>query len=240
MKRILLILAICASCAAVANAQSYGNDIKQVFSINYQANVPVGSSTNFISNMSFEGFNINWTYFLTGNFAVGMDLSYNNYHENIGQKVYRPNPNTAINAAQYRYTQVFPIKAQAKYFFTPNYPVKVYAGLGVGALSAGEHIVIQDYDAWNNNWAFIRDCAVDAVVETKLKDIDMKEQKNVFKTDKNKKSYDYTVTLECSKNDCTWDVDIKGSMTVENLLNGWKVTKITVANSEEVRGEIQR
>jgi opacity protein-like surface antigen len=155
MKRILLILAICASCAAVANAQSYGNDIKQVYSINYQANVPVGSSTDFISNMSFEGFNINWTYFLTGNFAVGMDLSYNNYHENIGQKVYRPNPNTAINAAQYRYTQVFPIKAQAKYFFTPNYPVKVYAGLGVGALSAGEHIVIQDYDAWNNNWGFL-------------------------------------------------------------------------------------
>ena len=89
-------------------------------------------------------------------------------------------------------------------------------------------------------FTFIRDCAVDAVVETKLKDIDMKEQKNVFKTDKNKKSYDYTVTLECSKNDTTWDVDIKGSMIVENLLNGWKVTEITVANSEEVRREIQR
>ncbi|MBQ2132947.1 MAG: outer membrane beta-barrel protein [Bacteroidales bacterium] len=155
MKRILLILAICLSSAGIASAQSYGNDMKQIYSINWQINVPVGSSTDFVSNTTCEGININWAYFVTGNLAVGLDVGYTNYHQKFSQRVYRPNENTAINAAQYRYTQTFPIKAQVKYFFTPNNMVKAYAGLGMGAMSAGQHIVIQDFDAWDNNWGFL-------------------------------------------------------------------------------------
>ncbi len=155
MKRIFLILAISLTCAGLAKGQSYGYDMKQIYSINYQVNVPVGSSRDFISKTNFEGININWAYFVTNNIAVGLDLGYNNYHQKVSQRVYRPNANTAINAAQYRYTQTFPLKAQVKYFFTPYNMVKAYAGLGVGALSAGQHIVIQDFDAWNNNWGFL-------------------------------------------------------------------------------------
>ena len=155
MKRILLIMAICLSCAGVASAQSYGNSMKQIYSMNWQVNVPLGSSRDFVSKTNFEGINVNWAYFVTDNLAVGLDIGYNNYHEKFSQRIYRPNENTAINAAQYRYTQTFPLKAQVKYFFTPNNFVKAYAGLGLGALSAGQHIVIQDFDAWDNNWGFL-------------------------------------------------------------------------------------
>lgn len=158
MKKLILLSAIILSCAGLANAQSYsygGNDIKQIYSINYQMNVPLGSSKNFVSNASFEGVNINWAYFVTREIAVGLDLSYNNYHEKIGQKIYRPNENMAVNAAQFRYTQAFPIKAQVKYFFSQDRYIKGYAGLGLGALSAGQHIVVQDLGEWNNNWGFL-------------------------------------------------------------------------------------
>jgi hypothetical protein len=158
MKKLILLSAIILSCAGLANAQSYsygGNDMKQIYSINYQMNVPMGSSKDFVSKASFEGVNINWAYFVTENIAVGLDLSYNNYHESIGQKIYRPNENMAINAAQYRYTQAFPIKAQVKYFFSQNRYIKGYAGLGLGALSAGQHIVVQDLGDWDNNWGFL-------------------------------------------------------------------------------------
>ncbi|MEG0519467.1 MAG: hypothetical protein RR555_11500 [Bacteroidales bacterium] len=155
MKKIILILAIGLSCVSIVRAQSYGNDMKQVYSINYQMSIPLGGSKDFVSKASFEGININWAYFLTKKLAVGLDLTYNNYHEKIGQQIYRPNDFTAVNAAQYRYTQVFPIKAQVKYFFTPDRFIKAYAGLGIGALSAGEHIIIQDIDAWNNDWGFL-------------------------------------------------------------------------------------
>lgn len=158
MKKLILLSAIILSCAGLANAQSYsygGNDMKQIYSINYQMNVPMGSSKDFVSKASFEGVNINWAYFVTENIAVGLDLSYNNYHESIGQKIYRPNENMAINVAQYRYTQAFPIKAQVKYFFSQNRYIKGYAGLGLGALSAGQHIVVQDLGDWDNNWGFL-------------------------------------------------------------------------------------
>ena len=156
MKKILFILAISLCCAGVARAQYYGNGMKQTYSISYQTNVPIGGTRDFIPNMSFEGININWAYFVTDNVTVGLDLSYNNYTHKVGQKVYRPDANTAINAAQYRYTQVFPIKVQAKYFMAPFGPgLQAYTGLGIGALSAGEHIIIQDIDVWDNNWGFL-------------------------------------------------------------------------------------
>ncbi len=148
-------MAIGLSCVSMGKAQSYGNNMRQIFSLNYQMSVPLGSSRDFVSKMSFEGININWAYFVTQRLAVGVDFTYNNYHQKIGQKIYRPNDFTAVNAAQYRYTQVFPLKAQVKYFFTPDRFIKAYAGLGMGALSAGEHIIIQDIDAWNNTWGFL-------------------------------------------------------------------------------------
>ena len=156
MKKILFVLAISLCCAGVARAQYWGNGMRQVYSINYQTSVPMGGSRDFIPNMSFEGININWAYFVMDNVSVGLDLSYNNYSHKVGQKVYRPDANTAINAAQYRYTQVFPIKVQAKYFMAPFGPgLQAYTGLGIGALSAGEHIIIQDIDVWDNNWGFL-------------------------------------------------------------------------------------
>ena len=156
MKKILFVLAISLCCAGVARAQYWGNGMKQIYSLNYQMSVPVGGSRDFIPNMSFEGININWAYFVTDNISVGLDLSYNNYSHKVGQKIYRPNANTAINAAQYRYTQSIPIKVQAKYFMAPFGPgLQAYTGLGIGALSAGEHIIIQDIDVWDNNWGFL-------------------------------------------------------------------------------------
>ena len=109
MKKIILILATGLSCVSIVRAQSYGNDMKQVYSINYQMSIPLGGSKDFVSKASFEGININWAYFLTKKLAVGLDLTYNNYHEKIGQQIYRPNDFTAINEAQYRNTQVFRI-----------------------------------------------------------------------------------------------------------------------------------
>ena len=155
MKKMLFILAITLCCAGAARAQYYGNSIKQIYTLNYQTNIPVGSSRDFVSKMSWEGINVNWAYFVTDNITVGLDLSYNNFHEKVGQKIYRPNANTAINAAQYRYTQTFPIKAQVKYFFSQDRYIKGYAGLGLGALSAGQHIVVQDLGEWHNNWGFL-------------------------------------------------------------------------------------
>ncbi len=140
---------------AKAQSYSYQNDMRQIYSLSYQMNIPLGDSRDFVSKASFEGVNINWAYFVAPKIAVGFDLSYNNYHQKIGQKIYRPNDNMAVNAAQYRYTQAFPIKAQVRYFCNPDNYIKCYTGLGIGALSAGQHIIVQDLDQWHNSWGFL-------------------------------------------------------------------------------------
>ncbi len=157
MKKLILLSALILSCAGLVQAQSYsyGDQMRQIYSLNYQVNVPVGSTRDFISNSSFEGANFSWAYFVTPTIALGVDFSYNNFEENIGQKVYRPSESMAINAAQHRYTQVFPLKLQAKYFFTNDSFIKGYAGLGIGALSSGQHIVVQDLGEWHNTWGFL-------------------------------------------------------------------------------------
>ena len=156
MKKIILLSAIILSCVGVSRAQTYGNYgysnnyMRQIFSVNYQIAIPLGDSKDFVSRTSFEGVNINWEYFVTHNLTVGVNLGYNNYNKKVPQQVYRPNDYEAVNAAQYRYTQVFPLKAQIKCYFTPDNFIKAYAGVGIGALSAGNHMIIQDIDVWHN------------------------------------------------------------------------------------------
>ncbi len=166
MRKFLFILAIGLSFVGKVHAQTYGYDsyIKQIYSVNYQMSTPLGDSRDFISKMSFEGVNLNWAYFVTHNITVGFDVTYNNYHEKFSKSIYRPNDYTAINAAQYRYTQVFPIKAQVKYFYNPDRCIKPYIGVGIGALSAGEHIIVQDIDSWYNSWGFLLSPEIGALI----------------------------------------------------------------------------
>ncbi len=167
MKKIILILAIALGCVNLSKAQTYyGNDsyMKQIIMANYQMSVPVGHSRDFIQNMSFGGLNLSWEYFVTHHLTVGASFTYNNYNRKLGQRIYRPTPDMAINAAQFRYTQVFPLKVNVRGYFNPDGFIKTYAGLGIGALSAGEHIVIQDIDEWNNSWGFLISPEVGALI----------------------------------------------------------------------------
>lgn len=157
MKKIVIVLAIALGCVNISKAQTFGNDsyMKQIIMANYQMSVPIGQTKDFISNMSFGGVNLSWEYFVTHNLTVGASFTYNNYNRKVGQRIYMPTPDMAMNAAQYRYTQVFPLKATVKAYFNPDSFAKVYAGLGIGALSAGQHIVIQDLGEWHNSWGFL-------------------------------------------------------------------------------------
>ena len=156
MKKIIFLSAIAMLLSVTLSAQqSRVTSMKQVYSVNYQMSLPVGPTSDFVSKMSFEGININAAFFLTNNWSVGIDLSWNNQHQKIDKQVYYPTENVAINAAQYRYIQSFPLKAQVKYFVNPECLIKAYAGLGVGALSSTQHSIIQDYDFWNSQWGFL-------------------------------------------------------------------------------------
>lgn len=76
---------------------------------------------------------------------------------------------------------------------------------------------LMDYYAYKEN------------VNIYLTDVSLKEQKNVSQEEDYVKSYNYTVTLECKNDDGTKKVTAEGTIVMELMLNGWKVTDVTVA-----------
>lgn len=158
MKRTILIsLAILFLCSPLMG-QEYGlakPKYKQIYSGGYQITLPVGPSASFASSLSYQGWDFNFTHFITDKIAVAADFSWYITKKKMSKIAYYPDENTAFYASQYRIAQSFPIKAQCKYFFTPDKLVKTYVALGVGAINYTCERYIPDYKSTSVTWGFL-------------------------------------------------------------------------------------
>lgn len=154
--------------ALFLSAISFGQDIEfenskrfdanpytQIYSINWQSNLPLGATRNHISDMSFNGANIYFTYCFTDNLAIGIDFSWSYSQKYSPNTTYLINENTAFHGTVVKKSQMFPIKAQFKYIITPESFAKLFVSAGIGALSYTKTLRIQDYDIWDNTWGFL-------------------------------------------------------------------------------------
>ncbi len=137
---------------------------EQIYSFNWQTYLPIGSTSDYISTFSLEGFNFNFAYFFTSNIGVGVDFGWSYNKEFVPRAVYRPDENTAIAAAINKYTDIFPIKVQFKYLINPKSAVKVYASAGIGGLRYGEETHVQDISISQHSWGFLLSPEVGAIV----------------------------------------------------------------------------
>ncbi len=128
---------------------------EQVYSVTWNTYLPIGATSDFLSQYSLNGLDLNYTYYFNNNMGVGLDISWNFNNRSIGPEVVRPNNNIAIYAAQYRMVQIIPIKAQFKYMITPDSFVKLYVAAGIGALNYSYQTEVQDFTMWNNTWGFL-------------------------------------------------------------------------------------
>lgn len=166
MKKIFTVLAALMITTA-SFAQIYGDDdsnvhfkspthiYRQIYSINWQAALPVGSSSDFLSKMSFNGMNVNFAFFINDYIAVGADFSWNYNQKLLPPTAYYLTENIGFYASLYKTTQCFPLKAQFKYIINPEGFAKVYLAAGLGATSYTEATQIQDYQVWNSSWGFL-------------------------------------------------------------------------------------
>ena len=137
---------------------------EQIYSFNWQSYLPLGSSNDYISRYSLEGFNFNFTYFVTSNIGVGVDFGWSYNKKFVPREIYRPDENTAVAAAINKYTDIFPIKAQFKYMINPKDAVKVYASAGLGAPRYGEETHVQDLSIGQHSWGFLMSPEVGMIV----------------------------------------------------------------------------
>lgn len=152
MKKFIFIIGVAIGLFAASSSQA------QLLNINYQMAAPSGESKDFINRMSFRGISIDYHHFVTNRLAVGLDIEWNTFYKNPKYKTdhFKLNGDpVTITGDQFRYLNVVPLLASARYFFTgENSAIYPYAGLGIGANWAETRLEVGHYVAEKDGWQF--------------------------------------------------------------------------------------
>lgn len=151
MKKILILIFFCAGFGIL-------NSKAQILNLNYQMSAPIGDSRNFINKMSFRGASLDYHHFVTDRFAVGLSVGWNTFYKHLnkatggfllnGEKV-------TITGDQFRYLNVVPVLASARYFFTDEDAlICPYAGIGIGTNWAESRLEVGHFVAKEEGWQF--------------------------------------------------------------------------------------
>jgi hypothetical protein len=114
----------------------------------------MGDFNRFITVTSPLGGSFSGKYFLSDNLTLGFIAGWNHYYEKVNRQTYFFEDGLSITAAHYRYSFIIPFGVNASYFFSPAKLVAPYAGLALGGNYMEQHIIVQDWDFYNNQWGF--------------------------------------------------------------------------------------
>lgn len=158
MKKIFSMLAVACFAIASLSAQSYN---KQYYSLGWQLTQPLGDFSDFANQFSLRGGYFDGKIFLKENFSVGFGISYAGYNEEKARATYSiSDPGTgtvtSVTAAVYNYVVEVPFTVGGYYHFnTTSDNIQPYAGLGIGLNYITEHTIVQDWDLYDDQWAFV-------------------------------------------------------------------------------------
>lgn len=150
MKRLFSLLIIIASLAT-------SNDLKAQhtsFNLTYNLAQPVGESHEWTPKFSPRGLGLEYEYFLNENISLGLNVGWQVFYKKITNESWVVNENTQIFAAQFRYTNAFPINVTAKYYFTPDKSVIPFVGLGIGTTHIIRRLDMGPFQFKEADWFF--------------------------------------------------------------------------------------
>ncbi len=150
MKKILILLSILAFTFHDAVSQDAGDvETNGMLAFNYAISTGFGSTSDYIDNVSFRGFNFDYRRRLSSNVSAGVLIGWTHFYQKLDRDLYTApdNPNVAVNAVQTRVLSSIPISLQGHYYFTQNSGIDPYVGFGMGAYRI-------EYEKW---WGAIQD-----------------------------------------------------------------------------------
>lgn len=132
----------------------------QMLNLNYQISVPLGDLKDFTDKASFRGMDLEYHYFTSDRFSIGLGVGWNVFYHNLDHHTgdftfHGSNDIYTITGNQYRYVNTVPIMAMGRYFFTDdNTAVRPYIGLGLGTRWTEKRIEIGQYSSTISRWQF--------------------------------------------------------------------------------------
>ncbi len=150
MKKYILI-AIISTFASTAG-YSQGSSL---YSFDYTMGMGVGSMGDYIKKASFRGLTFEGRGFVSDNVSVGALVSWATFYEARKNETYTHEDYTTLFGNQYRYINVYPMLAQAHYYFgtDPHY-TRIYLGGGIGTYSVNKETQIGVWALTENKWHF--------------------------------------------------------------------------------------
>ena len=151
MKRFIYTIAI--SLIAYTGAFAQG-----MFSISYDINVPVGSTSDFISNTSFRGFGIEGRSFVSDNISIGGSFNWTVFYQEDGPQEWSniegEDDTRTVFGKQFRYINSFPLMANAHYYFGEWDAIRPYLGVGIGTTRINQRLDFGLYQVNREKWRF--------------------------------------------------------------------------------------
>jgi hypothetical protein len=112
------------------------------------------------------GFDFGGRYLLMNGLTVGFNFSWQRVAESYPDQTFTiPEKGIAITAENYRFTWMAPFQAVIAYHFIPDKLVTPYVGLGIGGDYMEHHLLIQEYDIYEDQWDFSLTPEVGALVK---------------------------------------------------------------------------
>ena len=147
MKKIFFFL-VAALYMQGAFAQGHG-----IFIISYPIAFPAGDLSDYISNTSFRGINIEFGKEVKPNVIAEIETGWNVFYQEVPDQVYKDGT-ASISGKQFRYTNSVPILAGAKWILKSKNNLVPYAGLGLGTMYSDRSTDFGLYRISTDAWQF--------------------------------------------------------------------------------------
>ena len=147
MKKIFFLL-MTSICIHTAFAQQHG-----IFIISYPMAFPAGDLSDYISNTSFRGINLEWGKEVKPNVIAEIETGWNVFYQEAPDQVYTEGT-ASISGKQFRYTNSVPILAGVKWVLKSKNNVVPYAGLGLGTMYSDRSTDFGLYRISTDAWQF--------------------------------------------------------------------------------------
>lgn len=121
--------------------------------VGYQVAVP--TTTDYLSETSWNGFTIDFRHMVTPNVSIGLAMGFNTFDEYFSKQTYqKPDGSGAVTSDMIRQVYTTPITATVHYYFNGD-KIRPYVGMGMGAQYSEQNAYFNIYAVGISNWGFV-------------------------------------------------------------------------------------
>jgi hypothetical protein len=168
MKKIILIFSIMALLTGFVEGQSQSDfsfKPRAYYTFSWNTTFTIGDFNKWVGNASPAGAVFGGRYFLQNSLAVGFDIGWQRVSQSYGYQTFYGDNGSAVTATNYRFTWMVPFQAVIAYHLMPAKMISPYISLGIGGDYMEHHLLIQEYDIYDEPWDFSLTPEIGALVK---------------------------------------------------------------------------